>query len=154
MRESHGKLRYVYLISEYLCRCEKSEMTDEKSTIECAKRFVEKVDASIKLRLISKVWEQNKQAAPYVQAFYQLYSSTLVPATSIDQLVEALEEVAGDQIACNKMLGEAAYTADILAKKARDVRQKDFEHVKRAEPQVLVFTPNELRTINQSTRMN
>lgn len=149
IRKAGRDLKFVYGISDYLVRCKKSQIAEGKSTIEYAKQFVRKNNSSITLRTIGKIWETNKQSAPYVFAFYHLYSMALEPATSIDQLVMALEGVARSQKQVNQLLGEAAFTADILVGKARDVRLGDFKDVERVGPRLDPFSTAELQIIDE-----
>lgn len=148
VKKSDQQLFYVYQIAEYLCRYKNSKLDDTKFTIEYAKLFVEKKTQTLTRRTLSKYWEENKRAAPYIFAFYHFYSSTIAGAASIDQFVEALEQLCETQQHLIKLLGEAAHTADVLAGKARRVRQADFREVKRVEPQLAAFNADEMQIIN------
>jgi hypothetical protein len=126
-------------------------MNKSKFNIECAKKFVQKMDEGQKERkerTLSKYWETNKKAASYIFAFYEFCVSTVEQSSSIDQFVDALAQLAKDQERLNQLLGHAAYSADTLAKQARNVRQRDFKGVQRVEPQLADFTADELEIIS------
>lgn len=126
-------------------------MNNSKFNIECAKKFVQKMDEGQKERkerTLSKYWETNKKAASYIFAFYELCISALEQSSSIDQFVDALARLAEDQKCLNKLLGHAAYSADTLAKQARNVRKRDFKGVQRVEPHLADFTADELQIIS------
>jgi len=126
---------------------QKFDMTQSKFNIECAKKFIEKTDKKLKPRTFGKYWETSKQAAPYIFAFYPFLASAVEGSASIDQCVDALEQLAKDDQQLNQLLGEAAYAADILAPLARNVRVQDFKEVTRAAPQLAAFTADEIQII-------
>jgi hypothetical protein len=151
-KEARRQLWCVYKITDYLCRYEKYFSDRSKSTIECAKRFVGKArdenDKEYSLRNITKFWELNKQAAPYVYAFYPTFSFGVRRIRSIAEATDALERLAANQEVLNRLLGRAAYAAAILNGKARDVREKDFRSVARIEPQLVPFNSDEAQIID------
>ncbi|MFZ0426332.1 MAG: hypothetical protein WAL80_25930 [Xanthobacteraceae bacterium] len=101
-----------------------------------------------KVRTISEKWENWKQAAPYIFAFYNFFSETLTTAKTVDDLVDLLEAFTSDQALLDQHLGNAAYIADVLAeRKVRDVRKKDFDAVKRTRPKTASFDLNEMKII-------
>ncbi len=150
-KEARKQLWCVYQITDYLCRYEKYFGGGSKSTIECAKRFVEKArdenGKEYSLRNITKFWELNKQAAPYVYAFYPTFSFGVRRIRSIAEATDALERLAANQEVLNRLLGRAAYAAAILNRKARDVREKDFRNVVRIEPKLVPFGSDEAQII-------
>jgi hypothetical protein len=109
MKKSIRQVFYVHRVVEYLCRCAKSDVEETKRTIQRAKMFVEKIDKKTKLRTLGKYWETNKQAAPYIFAFYQLCISVLEQSASIDQFIDLLKQLAKNQKRLNQLLGQAAY---------------------------------------------
>jgi hypothetical protein len=148
IKTSIERLMYVRAIVSYLCRYEISGMDKTKFNIECAKNYIEKTDEELKARTFGKYWEQSKQAAPYIFAFYPLLTSIFAGSNSIDQFVDALEQLAKNDQQLNQLLGEAAYAADTLASsRARRVRQGDFKGVKRMEPQLAAFIADEVQII-------
>jgi hypothetical protein len=150
MRRSTAQLEYVYKIVEYLCRYQRANRDARKFTIECAKLFIEVTDKKLTKRTLGKYWETNKQAAPHIFAFYQFCVSAVEQAASIDQFVEALEQLAENQRRLEQLLGQAAHTADILVRVgARNVRVKDFEEVERVEPQLAAFNAEEMKIIDE-----
>ena len=157
MRKATDELAYVQKIVNYLCLCAQSKVDEKKCTVEYAKIFVEETDnaskektgKALKRTAIGNRWEKNRQAASYIFAFYESYSSVVNGAASIDQFVDMLEQLAINQQRLNQLLGHAAYAADILAKTAHNVRLKDFEDVQRVEPQCTTFNADELEMINR-----
>ena len=148
MKASTTQLMYVHKIVDYLCRCQKVGITQSKCNIECAKKFIQKIDEELTARTLGKYWEKSKQAAPYVFAFYPFLASALDRATSIHQFVDALEQLAKNDTQLEQLLGEAAHAADILAPVAHKVRVQDFKDVTRAPPRLAAFTPDESQIID------
>ena len=148
MRRSTNQLIYVHRIVDYLCRHQKFNMTQSKFNIECAKKFIWKMGETPEPRTLGKYWETNKQAAPYIFAFYPFLASAVAQSSSIDQFVNSLEQLAKDQECLNQLLGHATYSADTLARQARNVRQGDFKKVKPVEPQLAAFTAVEIQIIS------
>jgi hypothetical protein len=149
VRRSTAQLEYVYKIVEYLCRYQQADMDERKLTIECAKLFIEATDKRLTRRTLGKYWETNKQAAPYIFAFYQFCVSAVDQATSFNQFVELLEQLANNQGRLEQLLGQAAHTADILVKvRVRNVRVRDFEKVERVEPEIAAFYADEIKIID------
>jgi hypothetical protein len=147
-KKARKQLWCVYQITDYLCRYEKYRSGGSKSTIYYAKQFFEKArDKKYSPRIITKFWELNKQAAPYVYAFYPTFSFGVRRVRSIAEATDALEQLAANQEVLNRLLGRAAYAATILKGKARDVREKDFRNVARIEPQLAPFNVDEAQII-------
>jgi hypothetical protein len=110
----------------YLCQHKKYGIDPNKYTVEHAKRFIEK-KAKFKLRTISKDWEDYKQAAPYIFAFFETFSDAIEQAESLDAFVDLLGKIASNQKLLSQLVGKAAYMGDILNEtKIRNVRVKDF----------------------------
>jgi hypothetical protein len=151
VKKVRKQLWCVYQITHYLCRYEKYFSDGPKSTIDYAKLFVEKkrdVNGKVySLRSITDFWELNKQAAPYVYAFYPIFSFGVRRIRSIAEATGALERLAANQEGLNRLLGRAAYAAAILNGKARNVREKDFRNVARIEPQLVPFDSDEAQII-------
>jgi hypothetical protein len=150
VRSSTAQLEHVYKILEYLCRYQQSNMDERKFTIECAKLFIEATDKKLTKRTLGKYWETTKQAAPYISAFYQFCVSAVDQATSIDQFVEVLDQLAKNQRRLEQLLGQAAHTADILVRmRVRSVRVRDFAKAERVEPQLAAFNADEIKIIDK-----
>jgi hypothetical protein len=148
MKVSTEQILYVHKIMDYLCRHQKFGMAENKFNIECAKKFVEKTNETVKARTFGKYWEESKQAAPYIFAFYAFLASTLKESASIDQFIDALGQLGKNDQQLNQLLGHAAYAADILVKtKARGVRRLDFRDVRRVEPHLAAFDADECTII-------
>ena len=148
-------LDYVHKMMSYICRynshvANHSEFAESrKLTIEYAKRFVEKQQQKFGLSKISKIWEENKQAAPYVFAFYPVFSQISAQAHSIDELVNILEFLAADQNRIEELLAVARHTVNILTSMAvRNVRQRDFQDVPPVMPKLEVFSADEIHIIS------
>lgn len=78
----------------YLCRYKISGADATRLTVEHAKVFVAKNHNETQ-RSMSTRWERNKQAAPYIFAFYPFISETLTRAQTVDELVDLHGEFAG-----------------------------------------------------------
>jgi hypothetical protein len=145
------ELDYVYWIISFLCR--QKELDHAKQlTIEEAKHFVMKAERKRKKfygsREISEIWENNKQAAPYIFAFYGFISRLIVKAKSPDQIIGFVEKFVSNQRRLALVIGRAAHAADLLSEtKARNVRIKDFKGVTRRRPPIQPFNQDELKVI-------
>src|SRR5580698_9294345 len=94
------EIAYVHEVASYLCRYKKYEDDPKKGTVQYAKHFV--VDprnriarpgtTSVVPRTVGKYWETNKQAAPYIFAFYKSFADTVRRAKSIDEMVDQFAE--------------------------------------------------------------
>jgi hypothetical protein len=155
-KKANRELGYVYRIVLFLCRYKKHISEEVKFDIETAKQFVAKNmhegDSTYGLSKISKIWEKYKQAAPYVFAFYGYCALALKRTTSPGQVVDFLEKLASSQPRLNKIMGRAAYAADILDQRARGVRLSDFRQIPRVEPPLSPFQSVELAIINSIDR--
>jgi hypothetical protein len=97
---------------------------------------------------MSTLWEKNKQAAPYIFAFYPFISENLTKAETVDELVDLLRKLA-DSNKIQRLIEEAAFIANFLSEtKMRNVRRKDFKGVKRRKPQIRSLTKAELDAIS------
>lgn len=145
------ELGYVFRIMDFLCRYKKASLDDAKFNIQCAKYFVEKAeheDKTWKSSKIEKIWLQYRCAAPYIFTFYPMVSSRLPKISLTTEVIDALERLASDQRHLDCLIGLAAYAADILVGKARDVRIADFKNVSRVMPLARSFDSDELAIIN------
>jgi hypothetical protein len=149
-------LGYVYRITAFLCRYKKHFGEDEKFNIETAKIFVEldkrEGDKTVTNSSISKIWEGYRLAAPYIFAFYRFFSSRLAQAKSATKVVDFLEKLASDQERLSRLLGRAAYAADILGKKVKGLDLENFKDVTRAEPPLRAFSGKEKAIIDRIDR--
>jgi hypothetical protein len=142
-------LRCVYRIVNYMCRYQKYCGTaDDNFTIESAKEFVrnhfsEEKKGSSK---ISKIWEEYKTASPHIFAIYPTWR-LLQRMKTFDDVVDACQWLATDKKHLEKLIGRAAYAADVMNRKARNVRISDFKAVHRVAPPLLCFTQRELNVI-------
>jgi hypothetical protein len=150
------ELGYVYRIVLFLCRYKKHIGGDGKFDIDTAKRFVAKNmhegDKTYGLSAISKEWEKYKQAAPYIFAFYGYFSSALERTKSPNEVVNFLEKLSSNQQRLARIIGHAAYAAEILDARARRVRLRDFTQIARVEPPLPAFAPVEVAIIDSIDR--
>jgi hypothetical protein len=106
---------------------------------------------------IEKIWNQYRDAAPYIYAFYpRLYC-----ANSWEGAVEKAKKITEEEwFSCvaqlakkstlDECLGHAAFAADVLAKTdAHNVRTRDFKAFSRKEPLLREFDAFE-KTIFES----
>ena len=127
-------------------------VNDPNFTIESAKSFVamwaHEDKATYGESKIGKIWDQYKNAAPYIFAVYRFFSFRLNRTKSIDEIVDWLEKFASNQQRLSRFIGRAAYASDILAGKARNVRHSDFRNIERLAPPIRPFTATELDIIS------
>lgn len=147
---------YVYRIVGYLCRCKIDPTRIRKDTIGDARSFVELnchegMNTYGESR-IEKIWNQYKTSAPYLFAFHECLLSTIDRKAPIREVVALLTTLAADQKRLEHLFGIAAYVADILAKKAHDVRTDDFKGIKRVAPEMVRFDKEELAIIESIKR--
>jgi hypothetical protein len=71
---------------------------------------------------------------------------------SPDEIMDWLEKFTSDQQRLSRLIGRAAYAADILTGKARNVRQRDFEDIDRIAPPMPPFTQDEMSIISSIDR--
>jgi hypothetical protein len=155
VKHANRELGYVYRIVDFMCRYrQRSEVpeNDPKFTIESAKWFVEMCahedKATYGISKIGKIWEQYKNAAPYIFAVYRFFSFRLEKAKSIDEIVDWLEKFASSQQRLTRFLAHAAYASDVLTGKARNVRRSDFRNIERLAPPMRPFSEEELAVIH------
>jgi hypothetical protein len=155
-RQSQRELRYVYWIVDYLCRCKKYVSDGDKLDIETAKQFVAQCaperENTFGLSKIEKIWLTYKDAAPYIFAFYGILSRGLKQKASPDEVMEFIAKLASDGPRLKKLIGRAAYAADILNGLAFDVRINDFKNSERAVPPLHSFNTVKSTTINNIDR--
>jgi hypothetical protein len=148
-KRASSDLRCVYRIVNYMCRYEKYlGNADDNFTIESAKEFVrkhfrEKNKGSSK---ISKIWEKYKTASPHIFAIYPTWR-VLQRMKTFHNVVDACERLATDKKRLEKLMGRAAYAADVMNRKARNVRVSDFTAIRRVAPPLLCLTNRELDVI-------
>jgi hypothetical protein len=154
--QANRELGYIYRIVDYMCRYNKYDDTKVKFDIESAKSFVElfahEGQATYGMSKISKIWETYKNAAPYIFASYRFFSFQLRGKIAPDKVIDWLEKFTSDQERLTRLLGRAAYAADILAGKARNVRQGDFKGIDRIAPPMRPFSEEELAIISSIDR--
>ena len=159
VKQANRELGYVYRIVDFMCRySERPEVVvnDPNFTIESAKSFVamwaHEDKATYGESKIGKIWDQYKNAAPYIFAVYRFFSFRLNRTKSIDEIVDWLEKFASNQQRLSRFIGRAAYASDILAGKARNVRHSDFRNIERLAPPIRPFTATELDIISSIDR--
>jgi hypothetical protein len=159
VKRANRELGYVYRIVDFMCRYNKrpeAAENDPNFTIESAKSFVElcahEENATFGISKIAKIWEQYKNAAPYIFAVYRFFSLRLKKAKSIDEIVDWLERFVSNQRRLTRFLGHAAYASDVLAGKARNVRRSDFKNIERLAPPIRPFTEIELNIVSSINR--
>ena len=154
-RMAERELHYVYLIVSYLCRCKRYELDASKFNIETAKEFLAKRPPEkkpYKVSKIEKIWLQYKNAAPYIFAFYGYLRGLRRQVRSPRLILNSLQKVASDERRLQRLIGRAAYAADVLSGLARDVRISDFNDIARAEPPLRSFSPLEKAVIDNIDR--
>jgi hypothetical protein len=142
-------LRCVYRIVSYMCRYEKYlGNADDNFTIESAKEFVRKHFGEEKKgsSTISKIWERYKTASPHIFAIYPSWKF-LQRMKTFHEVVDACQWLVTDKKHLEKLIGRAAYAADVMNRKARNIRISDFKAVNRVAPPLLCFTKRELNVI-------
>jgi hypothetical protein len=151
-KRTNRELGYVYRIVLFLCRYKKHISDPAKFDIETAKHFVAKNmhdgDRTYGLSKISKIWEKYKQAAPYIFALYPYFSAALERTNSPSEVVDFLEKLSSNQQRLARIIGRAAYAADILEDRARGVRLRDFKQIARVEPPLPRFQAVELTVVD------
>jgi hypothetical protein len=155
VKKTNRELGYVYRIVDYMCRYKKYDGDERKFNIESAKTFVKKwehEDEMYSPSAISKIWEEHRKAAPYIYASYRFISRGLQKTITPDEVMDWLEKFTSKQRRLTRLVGRAAYAADILAGHARKVRQRDFEDVERIAPRIRPFTDEELVIIGSIDR--
>jgi hypothetical protein len=154
-RKANRELGYVYRIVDYMCRYKRYGDGEVKFNIESAKTFVQKWEHEEKIysaSKISKIWEKYKNAAPYIFALYPFFWRGLQRAITPDEVMDWLEKCTSDQERLTRLVGRAAYAADILAEQARNVRQRDFEDIERIAPPMRPFAQDERSIIRSIDR--
>jgi hypothetical protein len=153
-KKSAIELQYVYLIVQFMCRYRRYLPDGDKFQIESAKQFVgqnfpkEKTHGESK---ISKIWEQYKHAAPYIFASYSVVRA-LSRMKTVEEAVGCLNWLTSNQQRLTRVIGVAAYAADILAHQARNMRVPDFKNITRIEPALRRFNEVELACISSIDR--
>jgi hypothetical protein len=154
-QKAERELHYVYLILSYLCRCKKYELDASKFNIETAKEFLAKRAPErkpYKVSRIEKIWLRYKNAAPYIFAFYGFLRELRREVVSPRLILNSLQKIASDERRLKKLIGRAAYAADVLSGLARDVRMTDFKDIARATPPLRPFSPLEKAVIDNVDR--
>jgi len=154
-KKAAKEIEYVYKIMDFLCRYKESGLDDSKSNIQCAKYFVEKTHLegpAYKQSKIEKIWLKYKASAPYIFAFYETLVRRLAQSRNVADAIDIIEQLAADHQQLTRLLGTAAYAADVLVQrvhKSRDVRISDFKKVERVAPSSQPFNSDELAIINR-----
>jgi hypothetical protein len=146
-------LQHVYLIAQFMCRYRKYLPDGDKFQIESAKLFVEQnyLKGSYGASQISKIWERYKCAAPYIFATYSMVRA-LSRMKTVEEVVEGLKRVTSNQQRLTRVLGVAAYVADILDLQAHNIPVSDFRNITRVAPHLRQFNGEELECINSIDR--
>ena len=149
-RKATRELGYVYRIVEYLCRYHEHFPIAEHHrnfTIESARSFVElwahEDQQTYGSSKISKIWDRYRKASPYIFAFYRFFAGGLQRTKSVADVVNWSTTLIEDQERLERLVGRAAYAADILVGRARDVRVDDFKNVSRQRPHLRDFNAYE-----------
>ncbi len=152
-KKSVKELQYVYLITQFMCRYHKYQPDGEKFQIESAKLFVEQnfLRGLYGASKISKVWEKNKRAAPYIFASFSMVRA-LSRMKTVEEVIDGLKRVTSNQQRLTRFVGIAAYAADILALQAHNIRVLDFRNITRVAPPLRQFDEEELACINSIDR--
>lgn len=156
IKHAERDLGYVYRIVRYLCRYHKHHGEDANYTIETAKAFV-KLSAhegkmTYRSSKIGQIWEKYKNSAPYIFAIYRHYNRSIAKADDVDQIVDWLERFSSKKNRLIRLVGVAAFAADVLLGKARNVRRSDFKECERVEPPLPPFSAHEWNIITATDR--
>jgi hypothetical protein len=153
VKEANRELEYVFRIVDYMCRYQKYYGDEKNFSIESAKYFVRKNEhedeQTYKPSKISKIWEKYKNSSPYIFSVYRYCRLQIDQAKTMDQVIDWLEAFSHDQRRLLLLVGRAAYAADVLAGKGRNVRERDFKNIKRFAPHIRPFAADE-RSIIES----
>jgi hypothetical protein len=134
MKQKDRELQCVLRIIDYMCRfANQHSERDSNFTIESAKKFVEKFYEEDQMgpSRISKIWEKYKHASPYIFGASDLLER-LEKISTIDDLLRALRQVTDTDM--KSIISRAAYAADLLGRKPRDIPKSHFKDVERAAP--------------------
>jgi hypothetical protein len=144
---------YVFEIVEYLLRYERHPDGRGRFTLEDAKDFAwAKRGRMVKLRTVTKYWEENRLVAPYIYAFLQNRSFRATDKTRPTHVINWLTLFFSKERRVSRLFGRAAYAADVLSK-IFDQREGDFVDLKRDCPQIKPFSATELELIPVPTRL-
>lgn len=154
-KKVEAETRIVFQIVDYLCRVKGDEsLGGPKFTINFAKHFVEKVQNPPSDQKpygnskISKIWEKYAPSAAVVYAAYRMMPS-LGNAESPKQISLWLREMSAEPHTVRRLIGYAAYAADVLAEMAvRKVFIKSFQVAPREQFSLEPFSIQERDAIN------
>jgi hypothetical protein len=154
-RRTRRELKYVYFIVLYMCRYKEFLGQDGKFNLETAKQFVIETKHEGKqtygISKVSKTWEKYKSAAPYIFAFHR-FLSELRPFKSPTEAVEFFENLASGRPRLDRILGRAAYAADILSSRVKSIRDGDFRNIARHKSRLRAFSVDEKLRIHRIDR--
>jgi hypothetical protein len=71
---------------------------------------------------------------------------------TVEEVVEGLKRVTSNQQRLTRVIGVAAYAADILGLQARNIPVSDFNNITRVAPLLRQFDAKELACINSIDR--
>lgn len=138
-RSREVEREYIYRIVSYLVRYQKHMPADSNYTLASAWTFV---SLSVHRNLpnygeskIEKIWAEYKVAAPYIFAFHPVIRFSSGKA-SPEAVFARLTGIVSKQERIDRLLGRAAYAANVLQGVARDVRTKDFRGI---APQISII---------------
>jgi hypothetical protein len=152
-KKSAIELRYVHLITQFMCRYDKYQPDGDKFQIASARLFVEQnfLEGPYGASMISKIWEKYKHAAPYIFASYSMVRA-LSRLKKVDEVIEGLKRATSNQQRMTRILGVAAHAADILDLQAHNIPVSDFRNIARVAPYLRDFNEDELACINSIDR--
>ena len=143
---------YVFEIVDYLLRYDRFPDGRDRFKLEDAKDFAwAKRGKVLKLRTVTKYWEENRLAAPYIYAFFRYRSFRAADETRPEHVINWLTLLFSKGRRVRRLFGQAAYAADVLAKIV-DQREGDFLDVERECPQITPFSAAELELVPTPTR--
>jgi hypothetical protein len=155
-RDAHVDLLFVYKLVRHICRFQQHDPTNVKYfQLGAAKDFCSECSRETakpySVSEIDKIWSTYKESAPYVFAFYPYLRKCLVPSnpSSPGKFMRFVEALARKQQRLARALGKAAYAADVLSTKGRDVRRSDFLNVARVCPNLPRFSESEKQIIEK-----
>jgi hypothetical protein len=155
--DSQTDLHYVYQLVRYMCRCEQDHCrTAQQKRIGAAKFVLSKQSNSTliygSVSEIDKIWSMYKDAAPYIFAFFPYLQKSFGKDNrpSPDQFMRFVKALARNPTRLNRILGRAAYAADVLSKRGiQGVRMSDFENIAQIRFSLPKFSEEEAKLIDK-----
>lgn len=158
IRERVDELKYIVVICDYLVRYPAFYPEGSKHTIEDAKAFtileLERTSQKpiYKMSKVSQIWETHKDAAPMIYVLFGPNGFKFDSKLDLVAFVSLLRSACSNHEALLLMTGQMASVADLLAKKTRDPRSRDYKDIARVSVAAPPFSNEEHRLIAQIDR--